>query len=141
MSKSPKFMVFHLIELIYTLLIIVLVIILAVLLFNAFSRSNSKKSKESMYRPGVYSSNIDLGNATLEIKMTFDENHINDIKINNLSESVSAMYPLIIPTFESISTQIKQNNSTDNINCPETSQFTGQLLLHHITNLVSTAEK
>ena len=92
-----------------------------------------------MYIPGVYSSTVNLSNAAFEIKMTFDENHINDISINNMSDSVSAMYPLLMPTFEEITNQIIQNNSTEKISCPDTSQYTGQLLLNHILALESFA--
>ncbi|MCR5835351.1 MAG: hypothetical protein K6G88_02450 [Lachnospiraceae bacterium] len=73
--------------------------------------------------------------------MTFDENHINDISIQNISDSVSAMYPLIMPTFETITSQIITNGSTENINCPDSSKYTGQLLLNKIIALENQAKR
>ncbi|MBE5957636.1 MAG: hypothetical protein E7254_02080 [Lachnospiraceae bacterium] len=140
MSKSPKFMVLHLMELIYSVILIAFVIILIVFLFNYFKKSDTKKSKESMYIPGVYTSQISLGNSSFEIKMVFDENHINDLTINNVSDSVSAMYPLLLPTFDEITKQILKNNSTETVSCPDSSRYTGQLLLNHISALEESAK-
>ncbi len=141
MNKAPKFMVFRMSELIYTFIIIVLLTVLIFLLYNFFQKTDSKQTEETMYIPGVYTSEISLNNANFEIKMTFDDNHINDISIQNVSDSVSAMYPLIMPTFETITSQIITNGSTENINCPDSSKYTGQLLLNNIIALEDQAKR
>jgi hypothetical protein len=128
-------------ELIYTFIIIVLLTVLIFLLYNFFQKTDSKQTEETMYIPGVYTSEISLNNANFEIKMTFDDNHINDISIQNVSDSVSAMYPLIMPTFETITSQIITNGSTENINCPDSSKYTGQLLLNNIIALEDQAKR
>ncbi len=141
MSKSPRFMVFHLTQLLYTILIIVLSVIFLFLLYNFFGKTTSNNSKETMYIPGVYTSEISLNNAIFEIKMIFDNNHINDISIQNMSDSVSAMYPLLIPTFDNITKQIIKTGSTDNVTCSDTAKYTGQLLLNSIIELEKKAKR
>ena len=56
MAKSPKFMVFHLRELIYTLVFILLGIILIISLVIMFYNRGNKQEKEEntgVYEPGV----------------------------------------------------------------------------------------
>ena len=62
MSKSPKFMVFHLKELIYTFILIVLGIALIITLVLMFRKdtTTSAPASDCTYKAGVYSSYITL---------------------------------------------------------------------------------
>ena len=49
------------------------------------------------YMPGVYTTSLVLNDNVVDIEVTVDEANINSIRIVNLDEAVSAMYPLIEP--------------------------------------------
>ena len=50
--------------------------------------------------PGVYTSPITLNDNTFDVEVTVDEDHINSISLKNLSETTTAMYPLMEPALE-----------------------------------------
>ena len=58
MGKSPKFMVFHLKELIYTLVFVLLGIVLIISLIFMFCNKNQGEKEtqttKSQYQPGLY---------------------------------------------------------------------------------------
>ena len=64
MAKSPKFMVFHLKELIYTLVFVLLGIVLIISLIFMFCNKNQgekeTKTTNSQYEAGVYTSQVTL---------------------------------------------------------------------------------
>ena len=109
MAKSPKFMVFHLRELIYTLVFILLGIILIISLVIMFYNRGNKQEKEEntgVYEPGVYTSCVTLNGNPMDVKVTLDDNHINSITVDNVSNTITTMYPLVEPAFNDIANQI-----------------------------------
>ena len=47
-------------------------------------------SETVSYTPGVYTTPVTLGDSTVDIEVTVDKNHINDIRMVNLSEATAA---------------------------------------------------
>lgn len=145
MSKSPKFMVFHLRELIYTVVFILLGIVLIISLVIMFTNkgSNPKPENEtsSLYEPGVYTSSITLNGNSMDITVTLDSNHINSITLDNVSESVATMYPLVQPAFNDIADQIVTTQSLDNIQFSEDSKYTYTILYNEVSDLISSAKQ
>lgn len=139
MSKSPKFMVFHLKELIYTLIFAVLVICLIVILFIMFTGKDDTDSQTTMYNPGVYSSSISLGDQTMDLKLTVDENHINSVTMDISDDSITTMYPLLEPAFNDVVEQVITKQSTDNIEYKQGSQYTYTLIVNKINELLEDA--
>ena len=101
----------------------------------------SKETKETAYyTPGIYTSCLMLGEETVNVAVTVDENHINSVEIVNLSDSVATMYPLVKPAMEDISNQIINNQSTDDITYSKSNQYTSIVLLDAVNDALSKAK-
>lgn len=145
MGKSPKFMVFHLKELIYTVVFVLLGIVLVISLIFMFCNRNSDEKKEKsssgQYKAGVYTSCVTLNGNPMEVTVTLDSNHINSITVDNISDAITTMYPLVEPAFEDISKQIVDTQSVDNIKFSEESQYTYSLLYNAIVDTINKGKK
>ena len=80
-----------------------------------------------------------LGGTDLEVEVSVDEAKINSIRISNLSESITTMYPLIQPTIEDLAEQICDSQSLDNIALSEDNPYTSQILLNAIDEALKKA--
>lgn len=154
MSAKTKIMVIKMRELIYTAIFLVLLLLLAFLLIFMFrpktkETSNTTSATEqsertiqqesSQYIPGIYTTPITLGASSVDVEVTVDENHINAIRLVNLSESATAMYPLVSPSLDEISMQILEKQSLENITCPESNKYTSQMLLNAVSCALDNA--
>ncbi len=147
MSSKTKIVVLHLKELIYTGIFAVLGILLIILLIIMFLPKNDKKNavttmtqtSTNTYIPGVYTTSLILNDNVVEIEVTVDEKNINSIRLVNLDEAVTTMYPLIQPSFESLASQIIVNQSLDGITYPDDSKYTSMILLNAISVSVEKA--
>ena len=143
MSAKTRIWVFHMKELIYTAVFIVLGIFLLLLMIFMFSGSPEQEvSAEipSRYTAGVYTASMILGGNSVEIAVTVDEDYISSIEFRQLDETVSAMYPLMEPSLESLSEQICASQSLENISYSEDRQYTSLMLLSAIQTALSKAE-
>ena len=143
MSAKTRIWVFHMKELIYTAVFIVLGIFLLLLMIFMFSGSPEQEAAAevpSRYTAGVYTASMILGGNSVEIAVTVDEDYISSIEFRQLDETVSAMYPLIEPSLESLSEQICASQSLENISYSEDSQYTSLMLLSAIQTALSKAE-
>ena len=82
-----------------------------------------------------------LNDNVVEIEVTVDEHNINSIRLVNLDEAVTTMYPLIQPSFEELSNQIIKNQSLEDITYPDDSKYTSMILLDAITNSLEKARE
>ena len=143
MSSKTKIVVLHTKEVIYTGIFVVLAVVLAVLLFLMFGKNKNPDtaSAEAIYHAGVYTSPITLNDNTFDVEVKVDENHINSISLVNLSETTTAMYPLVEPALDALSSQIYTSQSTENITYSEENKYTSMLLLEAIDNALEKARK
>lgn len=140
MESNPKIIVLQLKEIIYTAIFIILGILLLVLLIYMFLPKNKDKaSSETLYNAGSYSTAIDVGSATFEITVTVDSNRIKDITLNNLSDEITTMYPLLQPSLEDVSRQVIELQSTKNIYCNEDNLYTCTVLINGINTVLEKA--
>ena len=152
MSAKTKIMVVKMRELIYTIIFLVLIILLIILLVFMFTSKSGKQTSAALdtgqttteadtaqYIAGIYTTPINLGDSSVDVEVTVDENHINAIRLVNLSETTTAMYPLVSPSLEELATQIIQKQSLENITCPENNKYTAQILLNAIAQALSNA--
>lgn len=139
MSGKTKIIVFHMKELIYTVIFIVLAIILIGLLIFMFGQKKDDSVTTSAYIAGVYTSTIDFQGQTLDVQVTVDEDHINSVSFVNLDESVATMYPLMETSMDNISQQVCANQSLENITYSEDSQYTTKMLLGAVDEALSKA--
>lgn len=143
MSSKTKIIVLHMKEVIYTGIFLLLAIILGIVLFFMFgprAKKDSVSNEQSRYRSGIYTSSIELNNNSFDLEVTVDPDKIKAIRLVNLSESTSAMFPLMEPALESLSSQIYSTQSLENIQYPEDQKYTSMVLLNAITEALKKAE-
>lgn len=147
MSSKTKIVVLHVKELIYTGIFAVLGILFIVLLIIMFLPKEEKRATMSTvtqttsntYIPGVYTTSLILNDNIVEIEVTVDEKNINSIRLINLDEAVTTMYPLIQPSFEDLANQIITNQSLEGITYSDDSKYTSMILLDAITTSLNKA--
>lgn len=143
MSSKTKIIVLHMKEVVYTGIFLLLAIILGIVLFFMFgpgSKKDSVPNVQSRYRSGIYTSSIELNSNSFDLEVTVDPDKIRSIRLVNLSESTSAMFPLMEPALESLSSQIYSSQSLENIQYPEDQKYTSMVLLNAITEALKKAE-
>lgn len=99
----------------------------------------SASSGENTYIPGVYSTALVLGSHTVDVEVIVDQNYINSIRLVNLDEAVTTMYPLLQPAFDSLISQIYANQSLEGITYTEDSKYTTLVLLQAIQTALDKA--
>ena len=153
MGANTKIVILKAKELIYTIIFVVLGILLLLLLLYMFlpekEEPNASKgttmtetatvTETSAYIPGVYTSTVQLGESTLEVQVTVDSTHICDVSINNLSEAVTTMYPLLTPALDEIKEQLPKVSSVDELTCSADSKYTSVILTQAIKNALEPA--
>ena len=140
MSAKTKIVVLHMKEIIYTAIFVVLGILLIILLAFMFFPKSEESAKKARYTPGIYTSTLSINNTDLEVEVSVDNSHINAIRFNNLNESVAAMYPLMQPTIESISKQIYEKQSLEDIKYSDENAYTSQIILEAIESALQKAQ-
>lgn len=104
MSAKTKIVVLHMKELIYTAIFAALGILFIVLLVMMFlpDKEDSPAPKEdepvtsdavSLYIPGIYTTELVLGNQTIDVEVIVDKDSITSIRMVNLNDAVTTMYP------------------------------------------------
>ena len=141
MSSKTKIVVLHMKEVIYTGIFVVFAIVLAVLLFMMFGkgREADTASAQAIYHAGVYTSPITLNDNTFDVEVTVDEDHINSISLKNLSETTTAMYPLMEPAWMPSPLRSVNPNPQKNITYSEENKYTSMLLLDAINKALDKA--
>lgn len=141
MGTNTKIVVVKAKELIYTGILIILGLVLIIVLINMFGKESNKKAKSAgSYVPGVYSSTITLGENTLNVAVTVDDDTITGVNIENLNETVTTMYPLLEPALKEINEQINTVDSVDNIKYSQENQYTYIILNQAIKNALEQAK-
>ena len=98
MSAKTKIIVLHMKEVIYTGIFLLLAVILLLYFFFMFGPGQKKSASadaKSLYKPGIYTSSIDLNENTFDLEVTVDSDRVTSIRLVNLSESTAAMFPLM----------------------------------------------
>ncbi len=166
MSAKTKIVVLHMKELIYTGIFAVLGILFVVLLVIMFlpdkedsaqpdaptgtesPDGNTDVSNDasptsdtvSLYIPGVYNTELVLGDQTMNVEVMVNRDTITSIQLVNLSDAVTTMYPLLQPAFDSLTAQICEQQSLDNLKYDTDSKYTSLVLLEAIRNSLEKAQ-
>lgn len=144
MHSKTKIVVLHMKELVYTgiflFLGILFLVLIVLMFFSGDSEGASDKTAETFaYIPGVYTTTLQLGENSVELEIVLDENNINSIRLVQLDEAVTTMYPLIEPALESISQQIYDSQSLNNITFSDDNRYTSSVLLEAISATIEKA--
>lgn len=151
MSAKTKIVVLHLKELIYTGIFAVLGILFIVLLIIMFlpddkdtkepasDSQTETEAVETSYIPGVYTTSLFLSDHSIDVEVIVDADHISSIRLINLDEAVTTMYPLIEPAFDSLAEQIYAKQSLDGITYADENKYTTLVLLEAIRTSLEKA--
>ena len=150
MSAKTKIVVLHMKELIYTGIFAVLGILFVILLIFMFLPEQEKGNTPapepevtetaSLYIPGIYTTELVLGSESIDVEVIVDKDTITSIRMVNLNEAVTTMYPLLQPTFDSICEQVYIQQSLENITYTADSKYTSLVLLEAIQNSLNKAK-
>lgn len=143
MSGKTKIVVLHMKEVVYTIIFLILAIIMAVLLYVMFGQKKDESkttASSSLYIPGVYTSSIHLNDNTFDMEVTVDANRIKQVQLVNLSESTTAMFPLMEPTLDALAEQLYETQSLDDITYSEGNKYTSMLLINAISEALGKAK-
>lgn len=146
MSSKTKIIVLHLKELIYTGIFAVLGILFLLLLLIMFlpgkkTTPDASEDDSGIYTPGKYTTSLILGNSSVDVEVVVDEANINSIRLVNLDEAVTTMYPLMEPALNDLASQICAKQSMEDISYSDDNKYTAQVLLEAISSALSKAEK
>ena len=142
MSSKTKIVVLHMKEVIYTGIFLVLAVSLIAVLFVMFGTKEAKETAaqaNGLYTAGVYTTPVTLNGSSFNVEVTVDANHINAITLTNLSETTTAMYPLVEPTLEDISQQIYVTQSLEGITYTDDNKYTSMMLIDAISQALEKA--
>ena len=141
MSAKTKIVVLHMKELIYTIIFAGLGILLIILLICMFLPDKEKKEfvETMQYTPGVYTSSIVFGEQSFDVQVTVDESEIQSVSLLNLDETITTMYPLVETTMESLSEQICESQSVENLSYTSDNQYTATVLLNAVEDALEKA--
>lgn len=145
MSKT-KILVFQMKELVYTGIFVGLGLLLIILLIVMFYPSGDENTaaetttaEAAVYNPGIYNSQMQLGDTTLNLEIVVDESQIKSVSLVNLDESVTTMYPLVKPSLEFLEEELVAGTPIDDITVSEKSKYTQTMLIDGIKNALSKA--
>lgn len=159
MSSNTKIIVLKSKELIYTGIFIVLGILLILLLIYMFSGNSKSDADEkgqvsssreqtktdevketiNTYKPGVYTSELNLGGSSLQVSVTVDKDTVSHVDITNLDDAVTAMYPLIQPSLDEINNQISIVSGIDEITYSKDNQYTTIIIMEAVKKAIEPA--
>lgn len=149
MSSKTKIVVLHMKELIYTGIFVLLGILFIVLLIIMFlpDKDKTQGSVETLsesgitsgYVPGVYTTSLTLNNFSVDVEVVVDESNITSVRLVNLDEAVTTMYPLIQPSFDAIAEQLQAGQSLDNITYEQETKYTTLVLLDAVRSCLEKA--
>lgn len=142
MAKT-KIVVIQLKEIIYTVIFAALGILLILLLIFMFKPNKDDEAASAdadMYTAGVYTSSISLNDTALNLEVVVDKNHINNVSIKNIDDSITTMFPLVEPSLEAIATQLYNDVPLDQLELMEDKKYTQQLLIEAIKLALEKAQ-
>lgn len=149
MSAKTKIVVLHMKELIYTGIFAalgILFIVLLIMMFLPGEKANdtpvqdpSGPETSSLYIPGIYTTELVLGNQSIDVEVIVDKASITSIRLVNLNDAVTTMYPLLQPTFDSICEQALTQQTLENISYSSENKYTSLVLLEAIQHSLDKA--
>ena len=154
MSAKTKIVVVHRKELvlagIFTALAIMFIIVFVTLFFPGKAAApeqagndspSSDVSSDSIYLPGLYTTELILGGNTVAVELIVNENEISSVRLVSLSDTVTTMYPLLQPAFDSISEQLCKTQSLESVTYTMDSKYTSLVLLEAIRSSLEKARR
>ena len=93
----------------------------------------------ALYIPGIYTTELVLGEQSIDVEVIVDKTSITSIRMINLDEAVTTMYPLLQPTFDSICEQVYELQTLEGVTYATDSKYTSLVLLEAIGQSIDKA--
>ncbi len=141
MAKT-KIIIIQMKEIVSTAVLVILGILLIVLLVFIFGPKKDKSGETdsaAIYNAGTYSAQISLNNTALNLEVTVDPDRVKSVDLVNIDESVTTMFPLLMPSLQDIETQLVNQVSIDEIVLSEDSRYTQTLLIDSLKTILEKA--
>ena len=136
MRSKTKIIVLHLKELIYTGILLLLGVGLLFLLLQTFLPKRPSLNRIMTKKPPCTCRKIYLHRTAWQRPCRCggrrDSSDILSIRLVNLSQTVTAMYPLVEPCMDTLAKQICEKQSLEGVTYPDENRYTSQLLLQAI---------
>ncbi|HPU63212.1 MAG TPA: hypothetical protein PK304_03575 [Mobilitalea sp.] len=141
MAKT-KIVVIQLKEIIYTVIFAALGILLILLLIFMFSGKDKEDvaTDTKLYKAGVWTTSIPLSDTVINLEVILDEDHIKSVRIVNIDETITTMYPLVEPALEEISAQLSNGVPIEQLQLKDDSKYTQTLLIEAIKVVLEKAK-
>ena len=165
MSAKTKIVVLRMKELIYTGIFVALGILLIILLIIMFlpgketlsssdtaitdgptsgtpasSSDVTAASTTTAYIPGIYTTSLVLNDQSIDVVVIVDQSSITSVRLVNLSETITTMYPLLEPTFQNLCTQVYEKQTVEGVTYETENKYTSLVLLEAIRNSLDKAQ-
>jgi len=93
----------------------------------------------ALYIPGIYTTELVLGEQSIDVEVIVDKTSITSIRMINLDEAVTTMYPLLQPTFDSICEHVYELQTLEGVTYATDSKYTSLVLLEAIGQSIDKA--
>ena len=140
--SQKKIVVIKLKQIIYGAIFVALGIVLIILLISLFAsgKDDAKPTTNTAkYTAGVYTSVIALNDTTLNLEIVVDKDHVNSVRIVNLDEAITTMFPLVEPAINDIADQLSNDVDISAITATEDRKFTQTLLIEAVKQTLEKA--
>jgi len=142
MSRT-RIVILQMREIIYTAVFVGLGILLLIILFFMFwpdgkdeNKEQADNGKTAVYEAGVYSKQMTVGDSVINLQVVLDDEQVKSVEMINLDDTVSAMYPLMKPSVESISNQLASGVSLDEVVLSDEGQYTEKMILNEVDSVL-----
>ena len=139
--QKTRIVVIRMKEIIYTSIFIGIGILLIILLVFVLKPKTEKQNDQTSARfnAGVYTSTLSLNNTALNLEVTIDPDRITSIRLINIDDTVTTMFPLLKPALADLESQIIEKQGTADIKMSDDSRYTQTLLLNEIDAIINEA--
>ena len=139
--QKTRIVVIRMKEIIYTSIFIGVGILLIILLVFVLKPKTEKQNDQTSARfnAGVYTSTLSLNNTALNLEVTIDPDRITSIRLINIDDTVTTMFPLLKPALSDLESQITEKQGTADIKMSDDSRYTQTLLLNEIDTIINEA--
>ena len=89
-------------------------------------------STDNTYIPGIYTTELLLGNETVNVEVIVSNHAISSVSLADPSETLTTMYPLLEPTMESLNDQLCEMQDPSQVTYSAETRYTSLVLLEAV---------
>ena len=87
---------------------------------------------DNTYIPGIYTTELLLGNETVNVEVIVSDHAITSVSLADPSETLTTMYPLLEPTMESLNDQLCEMQDPSQVTYSAETRYTSLVLLEAV---------